>query len=174
MIVEVLRDALLGAAIVGAFAVVARLPARFALVLAPFVLAGGAVALSQLGIVHPSWWAASLWRDPPWVAAAVLAAWVAQAELGWMRARSWFAVLGVTVLLGDVLATAAVAASEPDPRRRARLVVAASGASLVGYASGAANVALVSSRYVGSKTDCSRCSMACCRGPAKAASARFL
>ncbi len=105
----------------------------------------GAVAVAVafgLGVLDPAWVLGSLVRDAPWLGAAVLGLWSVHAGTGWVRSGSWWAVVVLSALLGDVFVAAGLAAAEPDPRRRARLVLAASGASLVGITSGAAPLIL--------------------------------
>jgi hypothetical protein len=104
-------------------------------------IAGVGVAI-YLGALAPSWALSSLLADAPWLGACLLALWAANAESGWLRVRSWPAVVLATALFGDRFVALGLAAAEPDPARRARLVVAASGASLIGLTSGAAPLVL--------------------------------
>ncbi len=108
----------------------------------PIGLVAAAGLALGLQALHPAFLLESLVHDPPWSAALLLAAWSALGASGMVRARSWWAVVLVAALLGDVLVAAALSLCEPDDRRRARLVMAASGASLVGPFSGATAVAL--------------------------------
>lgn len=82
----------------------------------------------------------SIRYDPPWFSAGVLAVWCALAAAGWLRVRSWWAVVVGSVLVGDYAVAIGLAACESEASRRARLVLAASGASLVGPWSGASAV----------------------------------
>lgn len=80
--------------------------------------------------------------DAPWRLGLVLAAWTAFGASGAIRVTSWPAVVLATALVGDVAVATGLALAEPDPARRARLVVAANGASLIGPASSATTLAL--------------------------------
>jgi hypothetical protein len=95
-----------------------------------------------LDVLAPEWVAASLLADAPWMAAGLLAVWCAHADSRWLRARSWPAVVLAAALFGDRFVALGLALAEPDPGRRARLVLAASGASLIGVTSGAAPLIL--------------------------------
>jgi hypothetical protein len=103
---------------------------------------GGLGLAFYLQALDRRWAVSSFVADAPWVPAVLLALWMANAESGWLRARSWVGVVLATVLLGDRLVAVGLAAAEPDPGRRARLVLAASGASLIGVTSGAAPLVL--------------------------------
>ncbi len=105
------------------------------------VLAAVGAAL-YLDALAPTWAASSLVADAPWSFALLLALWSAHAHSGWLRVRGWPAVVLVTALLGDRFVALGLAAAEPDPARRARLVIASSGASLLGFTSGAAPLVL--------------------------------
>lgn len=108
----------------------------------PVVLIGlGALAFGA-ELVDRAWLAESLLLDAPWAAAAALALWAAQARTGWLRARSWPMVVLLTALFGDALIAVGLAAVEPDATRRARLVIAASGASLLTRTGGASSLLL--------------------------------
>lgn len=93
-------------------------------------------------VLHPAWVVDSVLHDVPWLLAGALALWTVQGEGAWLRARSWPMVVLVAALFGDVLVAAGLALAEPDRARRARLVLAASGASLLGWTSGAATLLL--------------------------------
>lgn len=108
----------------------------------PLVVLAGVAGAYWLEIVDRAWALRSLTQDAPWIAVAALALWTAQGEAAWLRTRSWLGVVVLTALFGDVLVAAGLAAAEPDPARRARLVVAASGASLIGWTSGASALML--------------------------------
>ncbi|MDP2317308.1 MAG: hypothetical protein Q8P41_30775 [Pseudomonadota bacterium] len=105
------------------------------------VIAGLGVALF-LDALAPNWALSSLLADAPWGAAIVLAIWAAHADSGWLRVRAWPAAVLATAVFGDRFVAVGLALAEPDPARRARLVIAASGASLVGVTSGAAPLVL--------------------------------
>jgi hypothetical protein len=95
-----------------------------------------------LEVLDRAWAFASLRSDAPWLVAVVLAAWSVHGGSAWLRARSWWAVVAAAAVFGDLFVAAGLAVVEPDPRRRARLVVAASGASLLGRTSGAGALVL--------------------------------
>ncbi|MFZ5479596.1 MAG: hypothetical protein ACOZNI_22715, partial [Myxococcota bacterium] len=121
-------------------AVVATIrPARLGVVLVALLAVAGA---ALRGMLDRGWAIDSLIHDAPWAAALGLAAWAAVGGAGWLRARSWPAVVVATALFGDALVAVGLAAGEPDPGRRARLVLAASGASMIGVTSGAAPLLL--------------------------------
>ena len=93
-------------------------------------------------VIDPAWVWDSVRQDVPWGSALLLAFWGLQARLGWLRVEGWVgAVLG-GVLVGDLAVAGSLAMTEPDPVRRARLVLAASGASLIGRTGGAAPLLL--------------------------------
>ncbi len=93
-------------------------------------------------VIDPAWVWESIRLDVPWGSAILLALWGLQARLGWLRVEGWVgAVLG-GVLVGDVAVATSLVMTEPDPGRRARLVLAASGASLIGRTGGAAPLLL--------------------------------
>lgn len=101
------------------------------------------VVLAALGVAfsaHAMRWdflgASVLW-DAPWRSALPLAAWCAFGASGAVRTTSWPGVVVATALLGDVAVATGLAIAEPDASRRARLVLAASGASIIGPWSGA-------------------------------------
>lgn len=138
--IEFWRDA----AIFGALSVVLTMLARTraAHVLVPLGLLVAAGVAAALDIVRVSWLPSSLAYDVPWGAAAALAVWSAQSHARWLRVRTWPAVVLATAIFGDTLVALGLAVAEADPARRARLVVAASGASLIGVTSGAAPLML--------------------------------
>lgn len=103
---------------------------------------GGVGVALFLGALAPSWALSSLASDAPWPLACALAVWMAHADSAWLRVRAWPMVVLVTALFGDRFVALGLALSEPDPSRRARLVIAASGASLMGVSSGAAPLVL--------------------------------
>lgn len=84
----------------------------------------------------------SLRYDPPWLSAGLLGAWCAIAGMGCLRLRAWWAVVLGAIAIGDFAVAVGLSLAEPDPSRRARLVLAASGASIVGPWSGATAIAL--------------------------------
>lgn len=94
-------------------------------------LAAVGVALWR-GVLDAQWIASSLRLDPPWMLALLWALWVAQARSGWLRVEGWGGTVAAALIAGDLAAATSLVTSEPDPARRARLVLAASGASLIG------------------------------------------
>jgi len=108
----------------------------------PFLALVGVVGALGLGALHPTWALASLLADAPWLGALALAAWSLHAGTGWLRVGAWPLVVLVAALLGDRFVALGLALGEPDPARRARLVLAASGASLVGPLGSAAGLSL--------------------------------
>lgn len=108
----------------------------------PALVIAGLGAAFGLGAAHKDWFLGSLADDAPWGSALLLAAWTAHGDTRWLRARSWPVVVLATALLGDLFVAMGLALCEPDPARRARLVIAASGASLIGWTSGAAPLVL--------------------------------
>lgn len=135
---EAVRNAMGLAGVVLAFSALISVPRvqRWAPVLV--ALAVGAALL--LGAVDGRWIGDSLRHDLAWRPVALLALWTAQARLGWARARGWLPVVLLTLVAGDLLVALGLAVAEPDDRRRARLVLAASGASLIGVWSGASSL----------------------------------
>ncbi len=105
------------------------------------VLAALGVAFSAHAMRWDFMWASILW-DAPWRSGLPLAVWCAFGASGAVRTTSWAGVVVATALLGDVAVATGLALAEPDPSRRARLVLAASGASLVGPWSGATMLTL--------------------------------
>jgi hypothetical protein len=99
-------------------------------------------AAFALRVLSPAWVVESLLADAPWMAAAVLAVWSLNAGAGWLRPRAWPLVVLTAAVFGDRFVALGLAAVEPDPSRRARLVLAASGASFIGPAAGAAPLIL--------------------------------
>ncbi len=87
--------------------------------------------------IHPGFLLDTLIHDVPWARAGLLALFCAVGASGMVRVTSWPGVVIGTALVGDVAIAAGLALAEPDPSRRARLVIAASGASLLSPWSGA-------------------------------------
>ena len=87
---------------------------------------------SWRGVLHPGWALSSLQMDAPWGLALLWGLWAAQARSGWLRAGGWGGAVIGGATVGDLTTATALVAGEPDPARRARLVLAASGASLIG------------------------------------------
>ncbi len=136
----VFRNAL-ALGVIGLLALVLGRAKRAEMWLPIYIVAAAGVAMG-LRALHPAFMVESLANDPPWVTGALLAGWSALAATGLVRARAWWAVVLASALLGDLLVATGLALCEPDDRRRARLVLAASGASLLGPASGATALAL--------------------------------
>lgn len=137
---DLVRNVVVVGSVVGFAGVMGQL--RFGRFAVPALLLGAAGAAVYLKVLAPEWALSSLLRDAPWLAAAGLATWAFHARLGWVRATSWPAVVVLTALLGDVFTAMVLAHAEADPGRRARLVMAASGASLCGRTSGEAALVL--------------------------------
>ncbi|MSQ00995.1 MAG: hypothetical protein EXR71_03755 [Myxococcales bacterium] len=115
--------------------IVARLRvAWWALPIVVFAALG--VAFSAEAMRWDFLWSSILW-DAPWRSAVPLAVWCAFGASGTVRTTSWPGVIVATALLGDVVVATGLALAEPDAGRRARLVLAASGASIIGPWSGA-------------------------------------
>lgn len=107
------------------------------LVLVPVAL-GAFLALDMLQVS----WLPGILADVPWLSALILLVWTVQARAGWVRVSGWPAAVALAAVGGDLLVATGLAVSEPDPARRARLVVAASGASLIGPLGGGATLIL--------------------------------
>ena len=137
---DLVRNVMAVGTIVGLAGLAAQL--RVGRFLVPLLLLGGAGVAAYLKVLGPEFAIDSFVHDAPWVGAAILAAWTFHARIGWVRATSWPAVVLLTALFGDVFTAMVLAHAEPDPSRRARLVVAASGASLCGRTSGEAALIL--------------------------------
>ncbi|MES2638280.1 MAG: hypothetical protein V4850_02330 [Myxococcota bacterium] len=140
MMVEAWRNAAVLGGLTGLLMVLAQLRRLWGWLPAG-VIAGVGVAI-YLGALAPSWALSSLAADAPWVSAFLLAVWAAHADSAWLRVRAWPLVVLLTAVFGDRFVAMGLAVAEPDPSRRARLVIAASGASLVGVTSGAAPLVL--------------------------------
>ena len=93
-------------------------------------------------VLRPAFALDSLVHDAPWLGAAAMAVFLVVGAAGVVRATSWWAVVLGTALVGDLAIAAGLCLAEPDPSRRARLVLAASGASLISPWSGASVLAL--------------------------------
>lgn len=96
----------------------------------------------SIRVIHPGFLLDTLIHDVPWGRAALLGAFCAVGASGMVRVRSWLGVVVGTALVGDMAIAAGLALAEPDPSRRARLIIAASGASLLSPWSGASVLAL--------------------------------
>ena len=87
------------------------------------------------------WAGSSFVQDIPWKTVLKLALWAGLSRAGGLKIQGWVgAVLG-GILIGDLAVAVSLAYHEPDAGRRARLALAASGASLAGRA-GAATLVL--------------------------------
>lgn len=113
-------------------------------------LVGGLLTLGTPAIrdvLDLRWPTDMLLHDIPWAgiglvtllgAAPWLGTWLApRLVVPWTRVPTWPLVVVTAALVGDLLVAAALTLLEGDPQRRARLVLAASGASLAGFAGGA-------------------------------------
>jgi hypothetical protein len=103
-------------------------------------VAGGLVVRSEAP--DPAWIGDALLHDLPWGPLAVLAVWWVVARLGVVRVRGAGSAALVGGLLGDEAAARGLSTAPGDARDRARAVLAASGASLVGPFGGGAVLGL--------------------------------
>lgn len=140
MMIEAWRNAAVLGGFTGLLIVLAQLRPLWSWFPAAVILGVGLAFL--LEVLVPSWALSSLLADAPWAPAVLLALWAAHADSTWLRVRAWPLVVLVTAVFGDRFVAMGLAIAEPDPARRARLVVAASGASLIGVTSGAAPLVL--------------------------------
>ncbi len=108
----------------------------------PVVLVAGLGVAGWYRAIHEAFALDLLLYDAPWPLGLGLAAWAAAGASGFVRARSWPAVVLGAALFGDVAITTGLALAEPDEGRRARLVLAANGASLMAPWSSATTLAL--------------------------------
>lgn len=137
---EALRNALIAAALglsLG-FAAHFRRLHRFL----PLVFLAACGVLTYFKMLDRAWALESLRLDADWVVGAQLIGWMMVSGLGLVRLSGWPATLAVAAVLGGRFAALGLVAGEADPRRRARLVLAASGASLIGLTGGPASLVL--------------------------------
>jgi hypothetical protein len=121
----------------------ARVPAgRKAALGVAGIVAGVGVVAGVRELFAAEWVLPSLLRDLPWGPVAALAAWGALGRSGVFASRRWLGVVLLAAVAGDLLVAVGLSFAEPDARRRARLVLAASGASLIGVTSGASALLL--------------------------------
>lgn len=106
------------------------------------VVVGAVGVAAFLGVVDRRWAWESLGADVSWGPVLALAAWGMLGRSAYVRPRGWGYVVALAAVAGDLLVATGLALSEPDPSRRARLVLAASAASMVGPVSGAGAVVL--------------------------------
>ena len=125
--IEAWRNAAVLGAIAGALAVLGQFP-RLRTFFPAFLLVGVGAGF-YLKALDTHWAMSSLAADAPWLAVALLAAWTLHTETAWLRARTWPLVVLLAAIFGDRFVALGLAVAEPDPARRARLVLAASGAS---------------------------------------------
>ncbi len=98
--------------------------------------------LTYYKMLDRAWALESLRLDADWVTGARLIGWMMVSGLGLVRLTGWPATVAVGAILGDRFAALGLVSGEPDPARRARLVLAASGASLLGLTGGPAVLVL--------------------------------
>lgn len=136
----VLRNAL----IAGGLAVALGFSAQFrkAQAALPLVFLAACAGLTYYKMLDRSWALESLQSDADWRVGAPLVGWMVVSGLGLVRLSGWPATVAVAAVLGDRFAALGLVAGEADPARRARLVLAASGASLVGFTGGPASLVL--------------------------------
>ncbi len=106
------------------------------------IVAGVGVVAAVRDLFASEWVLNSLLHDLPWGAVVALASWGALGRSGAFASRRWLGAVLLSAVAGDLLVAVGLSLVEPDPRRRARLVLAASGASLVGVTSGASALLL--------------------------------
>ncbi len=102
----------------------------------------GLLVGAALKLVDSRWALTSMLADPPWRSALILGVWWLIARSGLIRTNRWSSVVLAAALVGDEAVAIGLSLAEPDTARRARLVLAASGASLIGPAGGAASLVL--------------------------------
>lgn len=120
--------------------VLARL--RTALVGLPLLLVVLIGYAFMLRVLHPDFIVDSLIHDVPWVRAGILGIFCALGATGMVRTTSWFTTVLGAAMIGNVAIAAGLALAEPDDSRRARLVVANTGAALLSPWSGVTPLAL--------------------------------
>lgn len=99
----------------------------------PFVFLACCAVLTHFAMLDRAWALESLESDADWAVGARLIGWMMISALGLVRLSGWSVTVAVAAVLGDRFAALGLVAGEADPRRRARLVLAASGASLLGW-----------------------------------------
>lgn len=108
----------------------------------PFFFLTCCAALRYLEMLDRSWALESLKMDADWVVGVQLVGWMIVSGLGLVRLSGWPLTVAVAAVLGDRFAAIGLVSGEADPARRARLVLAASGASLIGLTGGPAVLVL--------------------------------
>lgn len=131
MIPEDTRNALIAGGISLVVGFLAQFPRAHRLL--PFVFLACCGALTWFGMLDRAWALESLETDADWSVGARLIGWMMISGLGLVRLSGWPLTVAVAAVLGDRFAALGLVAGEADPRRRARLVLAASGASLIGW-----------------------------------------
>lgn len=96
----------------------------------------------MLRVLHPDFIVDSLIHDVPWFRAGLLGIFCALGASGMVRTNSWFATVLGAAMVGNVAIAAGLALVEPNAGRRAKLVVASTGASLLSPWSGVTPLAL--------------------------------
>ena len=121
-----------------AFAVLFRWSHRYL----PFLFLGCCAVLRYLHMLDRSWALESLKMDADWAVGLPLVGWMIVSGLGLVRLSGWPLTVAIAAVLGDRFAAIGLVSGEADPARRARLVLAASGASLLGLTGGPAVLVL--------------------------------
>ncbi len=134
------RNALIAGGLALAFGFTAQV--RKAHAALPLVFLAACAVLTYFKMLDRSWALESLQLDADWRVGAPLVGWMVVSGLGLVRISGWPATVAVAAVLGDRFAALGLVAGEADPKRRARLVLAASGASLVGFTGGPASLVL--------------------------------
>ncbi len=130
--------------VAGAIALVLGFAAHFRRlqVFLPFLFLAGCGVLTSLKMLDRSWALDSLQMDADWRAGVPLVGWMVVSGLGLIRLTGWPATVAISAVLGDRFVALGLVAGEADPARRARLVLAASGASLLGLTGSPATLVL--------------------------------
>ncbi len=140
----VIPEAERNAIIAGVLALVLGVAAQFrwARLTLPFLFLIACGVLTRFKMLDRGWALESLRLDASWGVGVPLIAWTMIAALGLIRLSGWPATVLIGAVLGDRFAAMGLVLGEADTGRRARLVLAASGASLIGLTGGPAALVL--------------------------------